>query len=75
MTFALKMGDLATHFFGERIGKLFAATRDKPVGVHELRARRSRRKQRIAGDNCCTNRVARGLRSSRLRGSERYVTA
>jgi len=64
MTFALEVGDFAAHFFGERIGKLFAATRDEAIGLRELRARRSRRKQRIAGDNGCAHGVASGLGSS-----------
>lgn len=67
MTFALEMGDLAAHFFGERIGKLFAATRDESIRLRELRARRSRGKRRIARDNGCTNSVARALRSSLCR--------
>ncbi len=63
VTFALEMGDLAAQFLGKRITELFAATRDESIGLRKLRARRSRRKQGIAGDNICTNCVASGLRS------------
>lgn len=61
MTLALEMCDLATELFCDGCSKLVAPPCDEAICLHEGRARRSRRKQRIAGDNRCMNRVTSRL--------------
>ena len=58
MTFALEVDDFTTHLFGDRVTKCFAETRDESIRLRKLRAGRSRRKQRIAGDKGCIHGVA-----------------